>query len=155
MTDDLFDQTFDVLFDGVDSLKNDGAPGTLIPLSSNTYGLLACENSKNMIMVAVRFGQGRCLIFSHNSYLSMFLEDESENEKFILNCREWFEADPDTKFESIDDSDSFEEVTTDGRILVWNGNYDKDKAFISDLVTYFNCKINFYNIGSINMYFIV
>ncbi|CAF1376311.1 unnamed protein product [Rotaria sordida] len=136
MDDDDFDQVSQILFDGVDSLSYIGQPGTLIPITENTRAVLCSEDFNNVIIVATRFGQGRCLVFAHNSYTNIFLNDETEDQDFVENCRKWLARGYDAEFVSINDADSMDDVAQDDKILIWNGHDTKNDVFISDLCAY-------------------
>ncbi|CAF4229422.1 unnamed protein product [Rotaria sp. Silwood2] len=136
MDDDDFDQVSQILFDGVDSLSNIGSPGTLIPITENTRAVLCSENFNNVIIVASQFDEGRCLVFAHNGYTKIFLNDETEDQDFVDNCRRWLARGHDAEFQSINDADSMDDVEQDGKILIWDGHYTKNDAFMSDLYAF-------------------
>ncbi len=89
MDDEEFDQMAETLFDGVTSIERIGLPGVLIPMSKDTRAVLCGKNSCNVIQVAVRFGQGRCLIFGHNGYLNLFTktQENKDQAQFVDNCK--------------------------------------------------------------------
>ncbi|CAF3700216.1 unnamed protein product [Rotaria socialis] len=136
MADDEFDRVSEILFDGISSLSNLGSPGTLIPITEHTRAVLCSENFNNVIIAAARFGNGRCLVFAHNSYTEIFLDDETEDKDFIENCRQWLAQGHDAEFISINDIDSMDHVVHDGKILIWDGHYTKNDVFMSDLYSY-------------------
>ena len=134
MDDSEFDQVPQILFDGVPSLERFGSPGTLIPLTNDTRAVLAGADSNNIIIVATRFGHGRCLVFAHNSYPSMFLNIEEKHQTFVENCRKWLARGHAAEFLCIDQVQAMHEIATHGKILVWDGHHAKSDAFMKDLV---------------------
>jgi hypothetical protein len=137
MDDSEFDQVPQMIFDGVSSLAKIGCPGTLIPLTNDTRAVLCGADATNVIIVATRFGLGRCLVFAHNGYPGIFFDTAEDNEQFVENCRQWLAGGNEAEFLSIDDAETMEDVETDGKILVWNGHQTKSDAFMNDLVTRF------------------
>ncbi|CAF3448381.1 unnamed protein product [Rotaria sp. Silwood1] len=115
MADDEFDQVSQILFDGVDSLSNIGSPGTLIPMTDNTRTVLCSEDFNNVIVVATQFGHSLCLVFALNGCTEIFLNDETEDQDFVENCLQWLARGYDTEFESINDTDSMDNVARAGR----------------------------------------
>ncbi|CAF3768377.1 unnamed protein product [Rotaria sp. Silwood1] len=136
MDDADFDQVPQILFSDVSSLKKRGCPGTLIPLTHDTRAVLCGNNSSEVIVVATRFGHGRCLVFAHCDYPNIFLNVESEDQNFIDNCRQWLARGENAQFESIDEVSSMNDVQFNRKILVWNGHCTKDDAFMNDLCAY-------------------
>ena len=134
MDDHEFDQAPYVIFNGVPSLEKFGCPGTLIPLTNDTRAILCGEDSNNVIIVATRFGLGRCLVFAHNSYPGMFLKIKDKHRQFVENCRQWLARGYAAEFLSIDDASTMLSVASAGKILVWNGHHAKSDAFMNDLV---------------------
>lgn len=136
MNESDFDHVARILFHGVPSLEKIGYPGTLIPLTNDTRAVLAGEDSNNIIVVATRFGQGRCLVFAHNGYPSIFLNIEEKNRTFVENCRRWLTRGHQAEFLSINDAQSMQDIPTHGKILVWDGHRAKSDAFMYDLVKF-------------------
>ncbi|CAF0735671.1 unnamed protein product [Adineta ricciae] len=136
MRDEEFDKVPNILFDGVSSIEKIGYPGTLIPLTSDTRAVLCGNDSNNVIIVATRFGHGRCLVFAHNGYPSIFFNVKERNERFVKNCRQWLAHGHHAEFLSIDDADSMHSMSTHGKILVWNGHNAKSDAFMNDLCNF-------------------
>ena len=135
MRDNEFDQVPQLLFAGVPSLEKKGVPGILIPLTQDTRAVLCGADSNNVIIVATRFGHGRCLLFGHNGYPGIFFNTEEKNEQFVGNCRKWLGRGHRAEFLSIDDARAMHEIDTREKILVWNGHQTKSDAFMNDLVT--------------------
>lgn len=135
MNDKEFDQAAQILFDGVPSLSRIGSPGILIPMTRDTRAVLCGDDSSNVIVVATRFGYGRCLVFAHNEYPQIFLNDETDDSDFVENCRCWLARGQDAEFVSINEASSMNEVETDGKILVWDGHQTKEDTFVTDLVS--------------------
>jgi hypothetical protein len=138
MDDADFDQVPQILFANVSSLRKRGCPGTLIPLTHNTRAVLCGNDSNEVIVVATRFGDGRCLVFAHCDYPNSFLNGEVDDQNFVENCRQWLSRGENAQFESINDVSSMNDVQPDGKILVWNGHCTKDKAFMNDLMSCFS-----------------
>ena len=134
MDDSEFDQVPQILFDGVPSLEKFGEPGTLIPLTNDTRAVLAGADSNNIIVVATRFGRGRCLVFAHDSYSNIFLNTEEEHRSFVENCRTWLARGQEAEFLSINEVKKLDESANHGNILVWDGHNDKSDAFMKGLV---------------------
>lgn len=134
MDDTEFDQVPQILFNGVPSIERIGWPGTLIPLTNDTRAVLCGADSNNVIIVATRFGSGRCLVFAHNGYPGIFLNIEKKHETFVENCRQWLARGHPAEFLSINDSKSMLDIATDGKILVWDGHCTKSDRFMNDLV---------------------
>ena len=134
MSDPEFDQVASILFDGVPSLEKLGCPGTLIPLTKDTRAVLAGEDSNNVIVVATRFGYGRSLVFAHNSYPYIFLDKKDQYQPFVSNCQRWLTRGHQADFLSINDVTSMHDVSSHGKILVWDGHCTKSDAFMNDLV---------------------
>ncbi|CAF1139210.1 unnamed protein product [Rotaria sp. Silwood1] len=105
-------------------------------MTANTRAVLCSEDFNNVIVVATQFGHGRCLIFAHNGYTEIFLNDETEDQDFVENCLQWLARGYDTEFESINDTDSMDNVARDDKILIWNGHEAKNDSFMSDLCAY-------------------
>jgi hypothetical protein len=135
MNDQDFDQVAHIIFDGVTSLEKIGCPGTLIPLTNDTRAVLAGEDSNNVIIVATRFGHGRCLVFAHNGYPYMFMEDNEEHQAFINNCKRWLSRGHAVELLSINDTHSMDDIAAHGKILVWDGHRTKSDAFMNDIVS--------------------
>jgi hypothetical protein len=134
MNDKEFDQVPKIIFNGISSLEKIGCPGTLIPLTNDTRAVLCGEDSNNVIIVATRFGQGRCLVFAHNGYPGIFLNIEDKNRQFVENCRRWLTRGHEAEFLSIDDAKTMHDIAAHGKILVWNGHCSKSDTFMNDLV---------------------
>lgn len=134
MTDRDFDQVASILFDGLTSLEKIGSPGTLIPLTKDTRAVLAGEDSNNIIIVATRFGYGRCLVFAHNGYPYIFLDKKDQYQPFVSNCQRWLTRGHQADFLSINDAASMNDISAHGKILVWDGHCTKSDAFMNDLV---------------------
>lgn len=134
MNDKEFDQVPKIIFNGISSLEKIGCPGTLIPLTNDTRAVLCGEDSNNVIIVATRFGQGRCLVFAHNGYPGIFLNIEDKNRQFVENCRRWLTRGHEAEFLSIDDAKTMQDIAAHGKILVWNGHCSKSDTFMNDLV---------------------
>lgn len=138
MNDEEFDQVSEILFNGVPSIEKIGSPGILIPMSKDTRAVLCGDNSFNVIIVAVRFGQGRCLIFGHNGYLNYFTGtgDNKSSEQFIKNCKQWVSKDSSNEIFDINNVKSMVDIKSEGKILLWNGHNSKDNEFMNDLVLF-------------------
>jgi len=134
MNDTEFDQVPHIIFDGISSLERIGCPGTLIPLTNDTRAVLCGEDSNNVIIVATRFGHGRCLVFAHNGYPGIFLNIEEKHRHFIENCRRWLARGHPAEFLSMNDAESIHDLALHGKILVWDGHCSKSDAFMNDLV---------------------
>lgn len=134
MDDQDFDRAAEIIFNGVPSLERFGCPGVLIPLTNDTRAVLCGEDSNNVIIVATRFSQGRCLVFAHNSYPEIFLNTEEKHRQFVDNCRQWLTRGYQAEFVSINDAETMQSVPTHGKILVWDGHHTKSDAFMNDLV---------------------
>ena len=136
MDDKEFDQVSEILFNGVPSILKIGLPGVLIPLSKETRAVLCGDNSFNVIIVAVRFGQGRCLIFAHNGYLNFFKDSKEANDhaQFVKNCKQWISKGTSNEILNIGSINSMNETNVEGKILVWDGHSSKDDEFMNDLV---------------------
>lgn len=133
--DDLeFDQVPQIIFEGVPSVEKVGLPGTLIPLTNDTRAVLCGADSTNVIIVATRFGHGRCLVFAHNGYPGKFLNIEEQNKQFVENCRRWLARGHPAEFLSINNINSMHEIATHGKILVWDGHCSKSDHFMNHLV---------------------
>lgn len=160
MNDEEFDQVPRLLFEGVPSIEKLGIPGTLIPLTNDTRAVLCGDDSTNVIIVATRFGLGRCLVFAHNSYPGIFFNTDKKFKKFVENCRRWLARGFPAEFLSIDSVKTMQDIAANDKILVWNGNTSKTDSFMNDLVrTRSICKlilsfclsliifsVNFYNV---------
>ncbi|CAF3783478.1 unnamed protein product [Rotaria sp. Silwood1] len=133
MDDDEFDQVPQILFENVTSLSKIGTPGTLIPMTQDTRAVLCGDDSNNVLVVATRFRNGRCLVFAHNGYPAIFLNNDTKNQHFVDNCRRWLSQGKDAQFESIDSIESMDSVKEKGTILVWNGHNNKSDPFMDDL----------------------
>ncbi|CAF0877594.1 unnamed protein product [Rotaria sordida] len=136
MDDNDFDQVPQILFNDVTSLSKIGTPGTLIPMTYDTRAVLCGDDSTNVIIVATRFGNGRCLVFAHNGYPAIFLTSDTKDQRFVENCRQWLSQGQDARFESINEIDSMDDVKEHGTILVWNGHNTKSDTFMDDLCAY-------------------
>jgi len=134
MDDREFDQVPQIIFNGISSLEKVGCPGTLIPLTNDTRAVLCGEDSNNVIIVATRFGLGRCLVFAHNGYPGIFLNIEEKNQNFVENCRQWLAQGQQADFLSIDHAKTMLDIAANGKILVWDGHHSKSDAFMNDLV---------------------
>ena len=134
MDDQEFDQAPNIIFNGVPSLEKFGCPGTLIPLTNDTRAILCGEDSNNVIVVATRFGLGRCLVFAHNSYPGIFLKVKDKHRQFVDNCQRWLTRGHEAEFASIDSAQTMLSVAPAGKILVWDGHHAKSDAFMNDLV---------------------
>jgi hypothetical protein len=135
MDDREFDQVSQIIFNGISSLEKVGCPGTLIPLTNDTRAVLCGEDSNNVIIVATRFGLGRCLVFAHNGYPGIFLNIEEKHQQFVENCRQWLARGQQADFLSIDHAKTMLDIAANGKILVWDGHHSKSDAFMNDLVT--------------------
>ncbi|CAF3681309.1 unnamed protein product, partial [Adineta steineri] len=136
MDDSEFDQVTQIIFDGISSIERKGVPGTLIPLTNDTRAVLCGDDSTNVIIVATRFGNGRCLVFAHNGYPYMFLNIEEKNRKFVENCQRWLTRGYEAEFVSINDADTMSDIETHGKILVWDGHCTKSDIFMNELCTF-------------------
>ncbi|CAF3004510.1 unnamed protein product [Rotaria sp. Silwood2] len=136
MDDREFDQVPQILFQSISSLEKIGCPGTLIPLTSDTRAVLCGADSNNVIIVATRFGQGRCLVFAHNGYPGIFLNIEKKNQQFVENCRRWLARGHQAEFLSINEAKTMNDLAAHGKILVWDGHYSKSETFMNDLCDY-------------------
>lgn len=134
MDDQEFDQAPNIIFNGVSSLEKFGYPGTLIPLTNDTRAILCGEDSNNVIIVATRFGLGRCLVFAHNAYPGIFLKVKDKHRQFVENCQRWLTRGFEAEFVSIDNAPTMLSIATAGKILVWDGHHAKSDAFMNDLV---------------------
>lgn len=134
MDDKEFDQVSTIIFNGISSIEKYGCPGTLIPLTNDTRAVLCGDDSNNVIIVATRFGLGRCLVFAHNSYPGMFLNIEEKNQHFVDNCREWLSNGFEAEFLSINNVETVRDIEIHGKILVWDGHHSKSDEFMNDLV---------------------
>ncbi|CAF4569935.1 unnamed protein product [Rotaria sp. Silwood2] len=136
MGDADFDQVPHILFNGISNLRRRGCPGTLIPLTHNTRAVLCGNDSNEVIAVAIRFGDGKCLVFAHCDYPYIFLNGEVDDQNFVKNCRQWLIQDENAQFVSINDASSMNDVQYYGKILVWDGHCIKDETFMNDLCVY-------------------
>ncbi|CAF1503058.1 unnamed protein product [Adineta steineri] len=136
MDDSEFDQVPQIIFDGITSIEKNGIPGTLIPLTNDTRAVLCGDDSTNVIIVATRFGNGRCLVFAHNGYPYMFLNIEEKNRKFVENCQRWLARGHRAEFVSINDADTMSDIETHGKILIWDGHCSKSEIFMKELCTF-------------------
>ena len=134
MDDEEFDQVPRILFDGISSIEKLGSPGTLIPLTDDTRAVLCGENSNDVIIVAIRFGDGHCLVFAHNGYTKIFLNVEKKHKKFVENCRRWLAKGYQAEFISINQSRTMDDIPVGGKILVWDGHCEKSDEFMNNLV---------------------
>ena len=134
MDDREFDQVPQIIFNGISSLEKVGSPGILIPLTNDTRAVLCGADSNNVIIVATRFGHGRCLVFAHNGYPGIFLDIKEDNQQFVENCRKWLARGQDAEFLSINDAQTVLDIEAVGKILVWDGHNSKSDAFMNDLV---------------------
>jgi hypothetical protein len=134
MDDREFDQVPQIIFNGISSLEKIGCPGTLIPLTNDTRAVLCGNDSNNVIIVATRFGLGRCLVFAHNGYPEIFLNIEEKHQHFIENCRQWLARGYKAEFLSINHAKTMHDIASHGKILVWDGHQSKSDAFMNDLV---------------------
>ncbi|CAF2870793.1 unnamed protein product [Rotaria sp. Silwood2] len=136
MDDTEFDQVPQVLFQDVPSVKYIRFVEALIPMTNDTRAIICGADSTKVAIVAARVGNGRCLVFGHKNYPAFFLANESEDQRFIENCRRWLSQGKDVQFESIDEIESIDSVKEKGTILVWNGHNFKSDAFMDDLRTF-------------------
>ncbi|CAF2794862.1 unnamed protein product [Rotaria sp. Silwood2] len=136
MDDNEFDQVPQILFEDVTSLSKLGTLGTLIPMTNDTRAVLCGDDSKNVVVVATRVGNGRCLVFAHNGYPGIFLTNDTKDKGFVENCRRWLSREEDAQFESINATDSMDKVKKSETILVWNGHNNKSDKFMDDLCIY-------------------
>jgi hypothetical protein len=139
MDDEEFDQVSEILFDGVTSIVKIGLPGIIIPMSNDTRAVLCGDNSFNVIIVAARVGQGRCLVFGHDGYTKLFTETEEnkDQEQFINNCKQWISQESSTEILNINNIKAMDDIDTEDKILLWNGNNSKDEEFMDDLVLFY------------------
>ncbi|CAF0917013.1 unnamed protein product [Adineta ricciae] len=133
MDDKEFDRVPNIIFNGVCALEKRGCPGTLIPLTNDTRAVLCGADSNDTIIVATRFGRGRCLVFAHCDYSGFFLNVNENNKRFVENCRQWLANGHDVEFLSIDNVQSMDEINTNNKILVWNAHREKSDVFMNDL----------------------
>jgi hypothetical protein len=138
MDDKEFDQVPQTLFNGVSSLAKMGLPGILIPMTDDTRAVLCGDNSANVIIVATRFGQGRCLVFGQNSYLNLFTKTQEYKDQtvFVDNCKRWLSKGLSNEVLEINNEKTMVNVSTQGKILAWDGHRSKDDTFITDLVLF-------------------
>jgi hypothetical protein len=136
MNDEEFDRVSEILFDGVSSIEKIGSPGKIIPMSKDTRAVLCGNNSYNVVIVAVRFGQGRCLVFGHNGYVSYFTEsgENKDREQFVNNCKQWVSKGLSNEVLNINDVNAIADINNEGKILVWDGHKSKDYEFMNYLV---------------------
>lgn len=136
MNDQEFDRVSEILFNGVPSIARVGVPGNLIPLSSDTRAVLCGETSTNVLVVAVRLGQGRCLVFGHNGYVGFFENpaNAKNDGQFINNCKQWVANGSTNEILSLNSVNSLNDVDVNGKILVWDGHRDKSGEFMNDLL---------------------
>lgn len=136
MNDQDFDRVQEILFTNVPSLTKIGAPGNLVPLSKETRAVLCGETSSSVLIVAVRFGQGRCLVFGHNGYVGLFENspEAKDNTQFVNNCKQWLSNGNFNETCNLNNLSSLNELDTNGKILLWDGHRDKSGEFMNDLV---------------------
>jgi hypothetical protein len=146
MDDAEFDRAPQIIFNGISSLPKVGCPGTLIPLTNDTRAILCGEDSNNVIIVATRFGLGRCLVFAHNGYPGIFLKIEDKYRQFVENCRQWLARGHPAEFLSIDKAKTMHDIASHGKILVWDGHQAKSDAFMNDMVTKKYCLFCLYSL---------
>ncbi len=141
MDDEEFDQVSEILFNGVTSIEKIGLPGILIPMTNDTRAVLCGDNSSIVIIVAARFGQGRCLVFGHNGYLNLFTGtgENTDQEQFVDNCKQWVSQGSSTEILDINNTKAMVDIDTEGKILLWNGHNFKDDEFMNDLVLFYFC----------------
>jgi hypothetical protein len=137
MDDEEFDQVPQIIFNGVNSVVKIGYPGTLIPLTTDTRAVLCGDRSADVVIVAVRFGQGRCLVFGHNGYLNLFTkpQDYKDQMVFINNCKQWLSKGSTDEIRDMSERKTLN-VVTQRKILVWDGHKTKDETFMADLVLF-------------------
>ncbi|CAF0805804.1 unnamed protein product [Rotaria sordida] len=136
MDDNEFDQVPQNLFQDVTSVKYIRFVEALIPVSNDTRAIVCGADSTKVAIVAVRVGNGRCLVLGNKEYPAFFLANDSQDQCFIENCRQWLSQGKDAQFESIDQTESMDSVKEKGTILVWNGHNFKSDAFMNDLRTF-------------------
>lgn len=136
MNDEEFDQAPQILFNEVNSIVKIGLPGCLIPMTNDTRTVLSGNTSADVILVATRFGQGRCLVFGHNGYINLFTksEDYKDDSIFINNCKQWVSKDLSDEILNIHHEKTMVNIVTQNKILVWDGHQTKDDTFMTDLV---------------------
>jgi len=142
MDDEEFDQVPRILFNGVTSIVKIGLPGTLIPMTNDTRAVLCGDSSTDVIIVATRFNQGRCLVFGHNGYLNLFTKTQEykDQEVFINNCKQWLSKGLTNEILEINNENTILNVAKQDKILLWDGHKSKDDTFITDLVLFrINC----------------
>lgn len=132
-----FDQLPQILFNGVPYLRTIGCPGTLLPIKQNTRAIICGANSNDVVGAAACVGRGRCLVFAHDGYGKMFMGSQSQDQVFIGNCRQWLSKNSEARFTSIDTAASFDEIETNGTILIWHDHSTKSKTFMENLVSVF------------------
>jgi hypothetical protein len=136
MNDEEFDQVPQILFRGVDSMIKMGLPGNVIPLTNDTRAVLCGETSTDVVIVATRFDQGRCLVFGQNNYLNLFTKTQEYKDQatFVQNCKQWVSNGTSDEIMDINKEKSMVNITKQRNILVWDGHQSKDDEFITDLV---------------------
>jgi len=136
MNDEEFDQVPQILFNGVSSIVKIGLPGTLIPMTNDTRAVLCGDDSTDVIIVATRFDQGRCLVFGHNGYLNLFTKTQEYKDQavFVNNCKKWLSKGLSNEILEINNEKTKINVVTRDKILLWDGRKSKDDVFITDLV---------------------
>jgi hypothetical protein len=136
MDDEEFDQVSQILFNDVSSVTKMGIPGILIPLTNDTRAVLCGDSSSDVVIVATRFDQGRCLVFGHNGYANLFTKTQEYNDQtvFVNNCKQWVSKGLTNEILSIDNVKTMHNMTTQDKILVWNRDNSKDDTFMTDLV---------------------
>lgn len=129
-----FDQVAQILFNEISSFPRSYYPSVLVPLTEDTRAVLAGDSSTNVFIVAAKHGQGRCLVFGEQGYATPFLKKIETYAKFVENCRNWLTVGQGGEFLSIDKFVNFKDITTEGKILVWNGHHEKSQEFMDELV---------------------
>lgn len=130
------------LFEGVSSIRNIKYSSSLIPLTSNTRAVLSNEDGTKFLIVAATYGQGRCVFFGHQNYMPNFdpaspqtHPEETLDPKFIENVKRWVSGGKWTATININEQDTWANIDTKEKILVWRGTWDKTTDFINSLVS--------------------
>ncbi|CAF1174913.1 unnamed protein product [Rotaria sp. Silwood1] len=133
MDDDEFDEVPQALFQNVALIKDTDMFEALVPMTDDTRAIICGADSLKVAIVAVRVGNGRCLVFGSSYYPDVFLADDPQDKEFIKNCRHWLSKGTDAQCESIDEIESMDSVKEKEHILVWNGYNFKSDEFMDDL----------------------
>lgn len=138
MDDEEFDQVSQILFNEVNSIVKIGLPGCLIPMTNDTRAVLSGESSTDVIIIATRFDQGRCLVFGHNGYVNLFSkpQDYKDHAVFINNCKQWVSKGSSDEILDINNETTMVNIMKQNKILLWDGHRTKDDTFITDLVLF-------------------